>query len=421
MLEEGDIMRDLTVQEIQTLRELGVQVAEIAGLPKQKETIRLWEKLNGLKPERPMVTIDQLPWHELNIDGSLNLQVEEPFFRTIEQNLRRILFQWRHFPADMVVMPWIAVPMAIENSGWCDLNIKTDMTYTDPTSDVISHRYIPAFTREEDLEAFHNPVITINQAENTWRRETAQKVFDGIIPVKMTGLSTMYHPWDHTCGIIGIQETLEMLIAEPELAHKLCQKMHQIMLSEMEQLEMLGALESPQPLIHCTGAFSDELPKPGYDPEKPCACDVWTAGMSQIFGSVSPAMHKEFDLDYAADYYKHFGLVYYGCCEPLHDRISLIRAIPNVRKISTSPWANVEIAGEQMAGDFVMSRKPNPAYLAPQSADLDSAMKEIDKTLEVCRNNHTPCELILKDVSTISYHIERLVQWERQVMERVKA
>lgn len=285
-------MRELNAEEIQVLRDLGKQVAEIASLPKQKETIRLWKKLNGLKPERPMVTMDQLPWHELNIDGSLTLKVEEPFFQEIEQTLRRTIFQWKHFPADMVVMPWIAIPMAIDNTGWCDLKIATDMAYTDPTNDVISHRYIPAFTCEEDLEAFHNPVLTINQTENQWRKETAEQVFSGIMPIKMTGISTMYHPWDHTCGMIGIQETLEMLIAEPELAHKLCKKMHEIMLSEMEQLEALGALESPQPLIHCTGAFSDELPKEGYCPEKPRACDVWTAGMSQIFGSVSPPCTK---------------------------------------------------------------------------------------------------------------------------------
>lgn len=415
------IMRELFAQEIMVLRELGSQLAEIAALPKQQETIQLWKKLNGLEPERTMVTIDQLPWHELNTDGSLTLLVQEPFFREIEQSMRRTIFQWKYFSADMVVMPWIAIPMAIENSGWCDLDIHADTAYTEPANDVVSHRYIPAFTCEEDLAAFHNPVITINEAENRWRKETAEKVFEGILPVKMTGISTMYHPWDHTCGIIGIQETLEMLITDPELAHKLCRKMHGIMLSELEQLEALGALESPQPLIHCTGAFSDELPKPGYDPNRPRACDVWTAGMAQIFGSVSPAMHKEFDLDYAADYYRHFGLVYYGCCEPLHDRIALIRAIPNIRKISVSPWANVEIAAEQIAGDFVLSRKPNPAFLAFASTELDAAMKEIDGTLEQCQKNHTPCELILKDVSTVAHRVDRLVEWERRVMAKVKA
>ena len=41
----------------QVLRELAAQVAEIAGLPAQQETIRLWKALNGLRPVRPMVAV----------------------------------------------------------------------------------------------------------------------------------------------------------------------------------------------------------------------------------------------------------------------------------------------------------------------------------------------------------------------------
>lgn len=44
------------------LRGLGKQVAEVAALPRQAETVRLWKALNGLKPERPMVMIDQIPF-----------------------------------------------------------------------------------------------------------------------------------------------------------------------------------------------------------------------------------------------------------------------------------------------------------------------------------------------------------------------
>ena len=39
------------------LRELAARVAEIAALPVQEEKKRLWKALNGLKPERPMVTM----------------------------------------------------------------------------------------------------------------------------------------------------------------------------------------------------------------------------------------------------------------------------------------------------------------------------------------------------------------------------
>ena len=39
------------------VRDLALQVAEIAALPEQSRTIALWKSLNGLKPVRPMVLI----------------------------------------------------------------------------------------------------------------------------------------------------------------------------------------------------------------------------------------------------------------------------------------------------------------------------------------------------------------------------
>lgn len=35
-------------------------------------------------------------------------------YRYYGQALRRTLFQWKHFPADMVVDPSIRVPMAVD-------------------------------------------------------------------------------------------------------------------------------------------------------------------------------------------------------------------------------------------------------------------------------------------------------------------
>ena len=51
------------------LRELAKQVAEIAALPVQQETIAAWKVLNSLNPVRPMFMIDQIPWHEMDVDG----------------------------------------------------------------------------------------------------------------------------------------------------------------------------------------------------------------------------------------------------------------------------------------------------------------------------------------------------------------
>ena len=47
-----------------------------------------------------MVMIDQIPWHEMDVDGELELQSEDPFCRGLETGLRRTLYRWRHMRAD---------------------------------------------------------------------------------------------------------------------------------------------------------------------------------------------------------------------------------------------------------------------------------------------------------------------------------
>jgi hypothetical protein len=69
-------MMSVSSRDREILRELGSRIAEIAALPIQQETIRRWKAINALQPERPMVMVDQLPWHELDVDGSLALKTD---------------------------------------------------------------------------------------------------------------------------------------------------------------------------------------------------------------------------------------------------------------------------------------------------------------------------------------------------------
>lgn len=103
--------------EISVLRDLAARYAAMAALPVQKEKKALWQALTNLNMIRPMVAVDQIPWHECS-DPSLILTVEQPFWRGIEQELRRKLFQWSHFPADMVADPVLPVAKAFSDSGF---------------------------------------------------------------------------------------------------------------------------------------------------------------------------------------------------------------------------------------------------------------------------------------------------------------
>ena len=132
---------------------------------------------------------------------------------------------------------------------------------------------------------------------------------------------------------------------------------------------------------------------------------------------VSPAMHEEFELEYMMQIFERFGAVYYGCCEPLHLKTEMIRKYPNVRKISMSPWANKRIGAEKLGSDYVMSIKPNPAFLAFDHFEKENAVKEIVEALDACRDNKTPCEIILKDLTTVKSDLSQLIEWSDLIMK----
>ena len=103
----------MNLKEKETIQSLAKQLAEIAALPIQKKTIDQWKKLNSLKPERPMFTIDQVCWNEMNVDDELTCVCEDPFLKSIELDLRKKLYTWKHMRDDIAVEAYINIPMAI--------------------------------------------------------------------------------------------------------------------------------------------------------------------------------------------------------------------------------------------------------------------------------------------------------------------
>ena len=78
----------LTAGDTDILRRLAAELAEIAALPVHKEKARLWQKLNDLQSERPMVWINEICWHEMNVDDELTLRTEHPWAQEQERDLR---------------------------------------------------------------------------------------------------------------------------------------------------------------------------------------------------------------------------------------------------------------------------------------------------------------------------------------------
>ena len=141
--------------------------------------------------------------------------------------------------------------------------------------------------------------------------------------------------------------------------------------------------------------------------------------MAQIFASVSKAMHEEFDIAYMKEVMEPFGLVYYGCCEPLDKKIDLVEQLPHLRKISITPWADIDNAAEVIGNRYVIANKPNPAAVSGK-LDEDALRKEIGRILAACKRNGCSFDMVLKDISSAGYDVNNLIRWEQIVMEMVR-
>jgi hypothetical protein len=363
-----------------------------------------------------MVMIDQVCWNEMEVDGELALHCVDPECRDWEQELRRTLFQWKHFPADMVIEPFVRVPLAI---GGMDFGITTeeDIAVTDPTNEVVGHKFHNQFANDADLEKMRLPRAVHDEAETRRRLSVAHELFDGLLEVKTRGADLNLSLWDPISTWMGVEGALYALMDRPDFMHRLVGRMTDGYLGLLEQLETQGLLCQPQSLIHCTGAWTDELPGPGYDPARPRTRDIWGMGLAQMLSTVSPAMFKEFEVDYSARIFRRFGLVYYGCCDPLDRKMNEVRMIPNVRKVSMSPWADQERGASEIGRQYVFSRKPSPAFLAGDRFDADRVRADLLATRAFCERNGCPLEYILKDISTVGYEPQRLFTWARIAME----
>ena len=406
----------LNPSDVTVIRDLAKRVAAIAALPVQEEKRRLWRRLNARTPDRPMVMIDQVCWNEMDIGDELTLCCTDPECRGYEGYLRRTLFQWTHFPVDMVVEPFIRVPKAIINSGF-GVRVQEAVAVTDPTNSVVGHQFSNQFQTEADLQKIQTPRISHDAAETARRLTVAHELFDGLLEVRAWGADPYLSLWDPISTWMGVENALYTLIDRPEYMHRLVDRVTDGYLSMLTQLEEQGLLCGPQSLIHCTGAYTDELPAPGYNPAKPRLKDLWMFGLAQMFSTVSPQMFREFEVVYASQICARFGLVYYGCCDPLDQKMREVRLIPHVRKISMSPWVDEERGAAEIGHDYVYSRKPNPALLAPDTFNPERVRQDLLATRRACERHGCPLEYILKDISTVRYQPERLFQWADIAMQ----
>ena len=411
---------NLTQKERDILRALASRYMEIATLPVQAEKRDLWKALNRMDMQRPMVAIDQLPWNELNTDGSLTCQIEDPFWKGIEWELRSTIYKWEHFPVDMVIEPWIIIPKAITSTGY-GIGVQENTKATEKENSVVSHQFINQLQNEEDIQKITDIHLTHDTAKSALWMEEAADVLNGIVPVRQSaGMQFHLGVWDYISMLMGVENIYYEMMDRPEFLHQIMERFTQSVLNGIREANELGIHNDTINTCHCSYTYTDEL-LPDFGKGKgPQSQNSWAFGLAQLFSSVSPALFEEFELPYVQRMAEPFGMIYYGCCDRLDDRLDIVKKIPHVRKVSCSPWSDREAFAEKIGHNLIMSNKPTPALVAGDALDEGENRKDLRRTIDAAKANGANLEMILKDISTVRHQPERLTRWAEIAMEEVQ-
>ena len=411
----------ISSSDAEVLKRLGSEYMAAASAGVHAEKVELWKALNRGAMERPMVCIDQLPWNELNQGGELTCKAVDPFWRKVELELRQTLYTWNHFPVDMVLEPYITIPKVITNSGY-GLEIHSERLALTKDTTAASQCYERILKTFEDLEHIQDMEITYDKDAGDAYFDEARTLFADIAPIQQShGIEFHLGLWDYLTQIIGMEDIYYELMDRPEFMHACMERLTQAALHGIEQANELACHNDISPLCHCSYVFTDEL-LPAFGQGKgPYSQYSWSMGLAQLFTSVSPETFYEFEVPYISRLAGQFGMIYYGCCDRLDDRLEYVKQIPNVRKVSCSPWSDRKAFAENIGESLVMSNKPSPAFLARPFVDWAEVRSDLEYTLAVARDNGVNLEFILKDISTVAGEPERLTAWADIAMEVVGA
>ena len=413
-LTPASIEKKMSDKEI--LRVLATRWMELASLPVMAERQRLWTALKDLHAERPMALFETLFLEDYVRDEDLACQ--DPFFREVEKGLRWEIRHVEEVGDDTVLPPEYRVYWDID---WPDYGVPIPQNYvTDGLGGHSGFNFDHPFKTPQDVERLKPRTWSVDREKTRRRLECLQETFGDILPVVLHGTPEQFH-----CGITkdlfmlaGNDNLLKWVYDSPQAIQQTMAFLRDDRLAYFDWLEKEGLLGVNNDWGYI-GAGSPgattNLPAPGYAGQARVK-DMWIWMESQETTMISPRMFEKFFLPYMAELCKRVGLVYYGCCEPVHDRWEAIRkAIPNIRAVSIPAWADQRIMGEKLGKQYIYSRKPKTWLISTDNPDWDAIRQDLEETLAAARNCNL--EIIYRDVYRLHDNQKSPMKW----MEMVKA
>lgn len=400
------------------LVDLACRVAEIAALPQIAQRKQRWVDHNDLRSRRPMMLVfPEGSWRELLPPSAL--ACEGTRARAVEENLRMRIYTFEHFQDDSVIEAEWVEPAVIAEQDW-----GVEIERQPAPEERGSWKFEPVIRDEGGLARLHHPDLDYDEKQTQRNIDQAHEVFDGILEVKEGGVRYMaYHLMKEYTNWCGLEEMMTDMLDRPAFVHRVMQFLvagHQRYLAQLIDANLLRLNNDNTYQSSGGNGYTQELPAPGFDPARVRPRDLWASAESQELALVSPRMHAEFALQYEKQLLAPFGLTGYGCCEDLSRKLSDVLTIPNIRRISVSPFADVEKSAAGLKDRAIFSWKPHPSHLVG-GFEAESIRAYLRHALQVCQEHGCVFEMILKDTHTCEFHPERFDRWTQIAREEIRA
>ncbi len=406
------------------LRGLGEKLRSLAERPCEQEKIALWTAHNDLKTEQPVIFIDcENGWNEI-FPWTETIQCEGEMAQDWEMWLRKEIHWADVLKDDKVVEAKLYLPYHAVDTAWGIAEERIG----DPTRGEAYVWKSPLADLDEDAfegldlsTVIKTPEIQIDWEASNRAFALAQEVFDGILEVEFR------HKWWWSpdlslsySNLRGMENMMCDFYDYPEKVHEMMRLFTDGYLVKFDYLEQNGLLPNNCESMYIgsggTGWTSELHGTPG----QVRLMDMWGFNEAQETSEVSPEMVNEFILPYQTELASRFGLNYYGCCEGLDRRWDYVKAaIPRLRRVSVSPWADRRKMSELLGGDYVYCLKVSPTDIAVPNPDEAYIRKHLNEVLGYCKQCGNRVEILMKDNHTLGRRPENAARWVQLAREEV--
>ena len=339
------------------------------------------------------------------------LKCKDEQCRHLEAQLLHALVSYEKIDDDRIIPDTFVVDWATEISNYCDV---LQFTHSNDgyggTFGFETNK--PVKDIDGDFGKLKKRTLTLNKELTDQRAELAKDIFKGLLPVVVGRPSSLYSDGiaSKAVHLMGMQDLYLQMAMNPEAVHRLLTFLAEdnLTLGRWEEEQGLLILNNDGNQGYCSGSsqFSDEIPgRKIEEGETILSTDCYGYLEAQEAAGLSPDMFGEFLMPHFSKLANKFKLMKFGCCEAVHDLMPHLHKLNGLRKVSVTPWCDLEKLAANCNKNIIWSRKPVPLKLCGSTFDPDDFRSHLKETLEIGKEYFI--EFVFRDTNRLTGKMEQ--------------